>query len=197
MAARTICEVYRRRSIAVLTYSVGSTAIPDDEMCLLHSAFHSEPFLIRTRTASMNDAQWSDETALVRHSFIVPGMTNDEFGEARARIDFARETVLGQQCEQYLRGGANDAARRHVSTEDFAASVRNGHMQMRAIWRQRARERENFEITVQCRGVLRARVSQLRHAETAHALNDERGLQTGVAQCVLKRDTNIVAGYEA
>lgn len=150
MAARTICEVYRRRSIAVLTYSVGSTAIPDDE-----------------------------------------------FGEARARIDFARETVLGQQCDQYLRGGANDAARRHVSTEDFAASVRNGHMQMRAIWRQRARERENFEIAVQCRGVLRARVSQLRHAETAHALNDERGLHTSVAQCVLKCDTKVVAGYQA
>src|ERR1700744_2734808 len=76
----------------------------------------------------------------------------DEFEEACVRVRFAREFMLWQKSEQELRGCADRATGRDVAAEHVAVCVGHGHMQMRAVQRHGAGQRQNLKVAAQFGG---------------------------------------------
>lgn len=79
----------------------------------------------------------------------------------------------------------------------LTARIGNAHVQMCAIGRDRAGQRQYFEVAAQLSRSLGTRESQLGHAETPNTLNHEGCVQLALTQYVFDGDTQVVAGRKA
>ncbi|CAG9252706.1 hypothetical protein PUN4_190017 [Paraburkholderia unamae] len=120
-------------------------------------------------------------------------MADMQFRVTGRGVELAREAMFGKQREQQFGRGADDAAARDMAAGHLAVRVGHGHMQMRAVGRHRAGQRQDFEVAVQRRGRFGAREAQLGHAQAADALNDEAGAHGAPAEYGFHGEAHVVA----
>jgi two-component sensor histidine kinase len=105
-----------------------------------------------------------------------------QFLETAGRIRLAAEAVIRQQRHQHFCRGPDDAARTHVAANHLPRRVRYRQVQVHAIGRQRAAEREQFEVAAQFGQVIPSRKAYPRSAQAADSLDDVAGLRAVLRQ---------------
>lgn len=103
----------------------------------------------------------------------------------------------GRDAEHDFRGGADDAAGEHMAAEYPAARIGERGVQVRAVGRQGARERDDLDVAAPQAGTAPARMAQARARQAADGGEYEGGGDAMLAHPRVERGAQILARVQA